>query len=114
MGRSQNYGALGRIAMCVVSMVMDHYGDEWNRRFEEQRRRDQEAWERYRQQGQPYLPILPQVPAIRPEEIEEFRRLLERAREYDKRNNEPDCELESKRERVRKLAEELGVKVDFV
>ena len=45
---------------------------------------------------------------------EEFRKLLERAREYDRRHNQPDCELESKRQEILRLAESLGVKIDFV
>lgn len=50
---------------------------------------------------------------ITPEEIAEFRRLLKRAREYDRRNNEPDCELEEKKARLRDLAKELGVTITF-
>lgn len=84
--------------MCTVSMIMDHFGDKFQERV-------------YRYQ---WWPPLQSEPAVTPEEIAEFRKLLERAREYDKRNNEPDCELESKKARVRKLAEDLGVKVDFV
>jgi hypothetical protein len=85
--------------MCTVSMVMDHYWDKW---------------QPY-QPSNPFVPIgVVPLPAISKEEIEEFRRLLERAREYDKRNNEPDCELAQKRERVKRLAEELGVKIDFL
>lgn len=96
--------------MCVVSMVMDHYYEKWQQ--------PPTPWN-------PLVPIpdespvpvgplkpVPKMPT--PEEIEEFRRLLERAREYDKRNQEPDCEMEEKKEKVRKLAEELGVKVDFI
>jgi hypothetical protein len=96
--------------MCVVSMVMDHQWDEWNRR--------------YPRPFQPPvinpfapLPIpapVPVLPPPTPEEIAEFRRLLERAREYDRRNNEPDCELAEKRQRLKDLAKELGVAIDFV
>lgn len=91
--------------MCVVSMVMDHYWDKWRE--------------------YPYGPTSPNTdPCIRPaiypqrqitpEEVEEFRRLLERAREYDRKNNEPDCELDSKRKRIKDLADQLGVKIDFL
>jgi len=84
--------------MCVVSMVMSHYDDEWTRRL-----------------MQNTSPLLPQVvPTVTQQEVDEFRRLLERAREYDRKHNEPDCELEEKRERLRKLAAELGVTVAFV
>jgi hypothetical protein len=87
--------------MCVVSMIYDHYDDRWRRHLDDLAK-------------QPvYVPIQIQ-PAISQEEIAEFRRLLERAREYDKRTGQPDCEMEDKREKLRKLAEELGVKIDFV
>ena len=98
--------------MCVVSMIYDHYWDKWNRHHP------------------PYdlLPLpSPQFPPSRggsglapfvtspitPEEIAEFRKLLERAREYDKKHNEPNCELEEKKARLRKLAEEMGVTISF-
>ena len=87
---------------CVVSMVMDHYWEKWN--------------------PPPYVvphvpfPVYvpPQPPIPTPAEIEEFKKLLERAREYDKKNNEPDCELQEKKDKLLKLAEELGVKIDFL
>lgn len=80
--------------MYVVSMVSDHYWDKWRDLTPPQ--------------------VYPYQPAITTAEIEEFRKLLERAREYDKKNNEPDCELKEKKERLLKLAEELGVKIDFL
>lgn len=83
--------------MCAVSMIYDHYGDKWKQ--------------------PPYVPwpptytpaIYPPQSPITPQEIEEFRKLLERAREYDKKNNQKDCELDSKREALKKLAKDLGV-----
>lgn len=100
--------------MCVVSMIMDHHYDKWRRWLPE---------------SPIVIPpvvvpptVVPTYPApappapspITPEEIEEFRKLLERAREYDRRHNEPDCEQAEKRERLKKLAKELGVEIDFV
>lgn len=82
--------------MCVVSMVMEHKWDEWNRRYP----------------PQPYY--VPYPPPPTPEEIMEFRRLLDRAREYDKRNGEPDCEMAEKRQKLKDIAAELGVKIEFV
>lgn len=96
--------------MCVVSMVMDHYWDKW--RYIQIPEAPAYPW-----------PVLAPVPApvwapvtppISPAEVDEFRKLLERAREYDRKNNEPDCELEEKRQRLKKLAEELGVDISFV
>jgi hypothetical protein len=86
--------------MCVMSMVMEFKADEW--------------WQRY-YVPPPFLttpPILTPLPT--PAEIDEFRRLLDRAREYDKKHGEPDCELEEKRHKLRKMADELGVEIDFV
>jgi len=81
-------------------MIMEHKYDEWVRR---------------------YVPtvtapvwVIPQVQLPTQQEIDEFRRLLDRAREYDKRHNEPDCEMEEKRTKLKKLAEELGVDIAFV
>jgi hypothetical protein len=88
--------------MCAVSMVMDHYRDKW-------RPLVPQPWE-----TAPSSWTLPVPSPISPAEIEEFRRLLERAREYDRKNNEPDCELAEKRDAVKELADRLGVKVDFV
>lgn len=89
--------------MCVVSMVMDHFHDKWKD-----------------YQLPPVTPLpwgsvnITYPSPITPEEINEFRKLLERAREYDKKNNEPDCELQEKKELVKQLAEKLGVKIDFL
>jgi hypothetical protein len=46
-------------------------------------------------------------------DIDEFYRLLERAREYDRKNREPDCEMEEKKAAVKKIAEQLGVTIQF-
>lgn len=84
--------------MCSVSMIMDHKYDEWMRRYET-----------------PIFPtIQPQVELPTQEEVDEFRRLLERARQYDREHNQPDCELDEKRQKIRDLAEQLGVNVEFV
>lgn len=112
--------------MCVVSMIMDHYGDKWRDRLPRQ-------WPDT-QPGFPYSPTVPpqdldaqreanrrmaeqfmsRPPAITDVEIKEFRQLLERAREYDKRNNEPDCEIAEKRETVQRIAKQLGVEISFL
>jgi|AGTN01.1.fsa_nt_gi hypothetical protein len=90
--------------MCVVSMIMDHYQDKWHPRLPQPAPVPMPLV--------PY-PVLP-VPMITPEEVEEFRRLLERAREYDRKNHEPECELDEKKRAVKDLAEKLGVKIDFL
>lgn len=85
--------------MCVVSMIMDHYGDRWG-----------QPPYRFPQIGTGTVIVLP--PTV--EEITEFRRLLDRAREYDRKHNEPDCEMEEKRAKVKALADELGIQIDFI
>lgn len=88
--------------MCVVSMVVDHYHDKWTKPFE------------YTPPGPPWLGAPTVYPNITPAEIAEFRELLRKAREYDKKHNEPACESDEKKARLRKLADELGVKIDFL
>lgn len=85
----------GKLLMCVVSMIMDHYRDKWDHLV---------------------VPGVapPPAPPITAAEIEEFRRLLERARDYDRKNSEPDCELKEKRDAIKKIADLMGVKIDFV
>jgi hypothetical protein len=82
--------------MCSVSMIMDHYNDEWQKRYV---------------QPQVFPPILP-LPTQ--QELDEFRRLLDRAREYDRKHGEPDCELAEKRGKLLDLAKQLGVDISFV
>lgn len=87
--------------MCSVSMIMDHFYDKWRK---------------YEPLHQPTPPsvLLPVVPSITPEEILEFRKLLDRAREYDRQHGQPDCGLDEKRQRLKDLAKELGVEIEFV
>jgi hypothetical protein len=86
--------------MCSVSMVMDHRYDEWGRRLIQPN-----TWPAQ-------IPFHPTPPTQ--DEIDEFRRLLDRAREYDKRMNQPDCELDEKRNRLLDLAKQLGVEISFL
>jgi hypothetical protein len=71
-------------------MVVDSKLDWWNEKYKN-------------------FPSLPVVNPPTQEEIDEFRRLLEKARDYDKKNNEPDCELVKKKLRLLQLAKELGI-----
>lgn len=98
--------------MCVYSLVVDHFTDKWR----------------------PYVPAWPPegtggngigVPPnitigitspLTQAEIDQFRRdvaefkiLLERAREYDRRNNEPECESDEKLTILKKIAAALDI-----
>lgn len=94
--------------MCVVSMVMDHYTEKWSKDWSEY----EKAWS----QNFPLIPrpTPPLVPLFTQDEVINMKKLLERAKKYDIDNNEPDCELEEKKETLRKLAKQLGVEIEFV
>jgi hypothetical protein len=88
-------------------MVADFYYDKW-------KQLETPPWT----QPQPIFPyqLVPNAPAPKiptQEEIDEFYKLLERAKEYDKKNNEPHCELEEKKELLRALALKLGIEIKF-
>lgn len=93
--------------MCVVSMISDHYIEKWQEKLH-----PPVTVPYYARPFDPAPPLDP--PTITPEEVEEFRRLLERARKYDKRTGQPDCELEEKRKTLKDLARQLGVAIEFV
>lgn len=88
--------------MCVVSMVGDHYRDMW--------------------QEKPWISYPVAAPAeISRTEFEELKRqvlemkeLLKRAKMYDEKNNEPECEIAEKMELLRKVAKLVGVSLDDV
>lgn len=95
--------------MCVVSMVGDHFNDKWK---------------------DPSYPYYPQIQKLTTDsidievtrqefdalkkEVEEMKKLLERAFEYDKKNNEPNCEMEEKVALLKKVAEAVGVNLDEI
>lgn len=86
-------------------MIADHFIDKWS----------QPPY----QPSQPFvwpstIPIPPVTNPLTQAEIDELRKLLERAREYDKKNNEPNCELDEKKERLKKLAKDLGYDIAFL
>jgi len=100
--------------MCTVSMIMDHYGDRWQQILRDPYRQDHPYRVTWPTTASPTYPTPPTAPMVSRDEVEEFRKLLERAREYDKRHSEPDCELAEKKERVLRLAKDLGVEISFL
>lgn len=104
--------------MCVVSMIGDYYKD----RFQQPS---------YYPGLQPYVqPYLTQpsttiqqfqLPNITREEFDslkkevlEMKELLKRAKIYDEKNGEPECEVEDKVELLRKVAKLVGISLDDV
>jgi hypothetical protein len=86
--------------MCTVSMVVDHYSDKWSELY-----------------TPPYYiappgKLLGEVAVITKEEfdalkkdVEEMKKLLQRAKKYDEEHNQPDCESEQKLKRLESLCE---------
>lgn len=112
--------------MCVVSMVIDKYTDDWKRRGWW----DQMPGPTYpypdtnplppTAPATPYAPIKIGEPPISRKEFEKLQKDLEeikdwikRAKKYDEANNEPDCEMESKVELLKQVAELVGVEIDI-
>jgi hypothetical protein len=95
--------------MCVVSMVSDHYRDKWT---------PLGGGGGIGGGGAGYFPILD--PISRAEfdklkaDVEEMKALLQRAKMYDAKNGEPDCEMADKVDLLRKVADLVGVSLDDV
>lgn len=106
--------------MCVVSMIYNYWHDKWNNPPYKWPTPTYPSIEPVQpiQLVQPFVPVWPvpqpQQKPITDDEIRELRELLRRAREYDKKNNEPDCELEEKKKKLLDLANELGVDIAFI
>jgi hypothetical protein len=42
-----------------------------------------------------------------------FEELLRKAQKYDEEHNQPECELDEKRQALKKIADEMGVEIRF-
>lgn len=114
--------------MCVVSMIGEHYHDKWrdhpwvqpNQPFVPKPAQDKKDWWKdYLEHARPnvtreeYEKLQRQFEDLK-KEVEEMKALLQRAIEYDKRNNEPDCEMEEKVAVLKKMAELFGVDLSAI
>jgi hypothetical protein len=82
-------------------MIGDHFNDKWKQ--------------------PPYRQIFTNIPDVSraefealKKEVEEMKALLKRAKEYDEKNNEPNCEIEEKMAMLRKFADAVGIDLDDV
>ncbi len=96
--------------MCVYSFVMDHYSQKWGEIIPQVP---------VSPVTPPIFPVYPTIPVspqpqITSAELEEFRDLLEKARKYDRERGEPDCELDEKKQKLKDLAKQLGVEINFL
>jgi hypothetical protein len=116
-------------------MVGDHYHEKWtqppyNDWFEQLRKQQQQP--QIQPQIQPISAPSITIPSASSnqslwgtfptkaefdqlkKEVEEMKALLQKAIEYDKKNNEPDCQVEEKLATLKKVAELLGVSLDDI
>ncbi len=99
-----------------MSLVIDHYADKWQKMIPPY----ENPWKSSpivpTPDPVPYYPIPEPIRQIYPSpaEIQEFRELLEKARKYDRENNQPDCEMEEKKKLLLEIAKKLGIKIDFL
>ena len=82
-------------------MIGDHFSEKWKQ--------------------PPYQQIFTNIPDVSraefealKKEVEEMKALLKRAKEYDEKNNEPNCEIEEKMAMLRKFADAVGIDLDDV
>lgn len=86
-------------------MIGDYYDYKWRRT---------KPWYPYT------IPIWPETEISKQEfddlkhEIEELKELLRRAKQYDIDNNEPDCEIDEKMDKLKRVAEIVGIDLDEV
>lgn len=84
--------------MCAVSMVLDHYDDEFKRKW-------------------PFYPSKPiPVDDIQPlkDRVDELERLIKKARKYDEDNNQKDCPDHEKLKLIDKLEKITGKRVKLI
>lgn len=89
--------------MCVVSMVADHYQDKWTAPGYQQLLNpapftspvSREEYEK-------------EIAALK-KEVQDMKELLIKAKAYDERNNEPNCEMEQKIAFLKKVGDVIGV-----
>ena len=111
--------------MCVYSMIVDHFGDKWTTPPYTIPAGPTIPWRPepvVPPVTVPFPPVPPHIPErpaaqpykpLTPDEIEDLRKLLERATEYDKRTGQADCETEAKIERLKNIIKKLAPETDL-
>jgi hypothetical protein len=96
------------MVMCVMSVVGDHYGHEW----------DKYGREPFKHQWPLVIATKPEVTkaefnALR-KQVEEMKDLLIKAKEIDEKTAQPSCQDEEKMALLRKIADAVGISLDDV
>jgi hypothetical protein len=87
--------------MCTVSMIGDYYDDKWK----------QPDYSKYFQNI--HNVSRQEFEALK-KEVEEMKKLLLKAKEYDEKSGQPHCEMESKVAKLKEIAELMGVNLEEV
>lgn len=94
--------------MCVVSMIGDHYHDKWKHLEYIPSRTVTTTDNDLSKFLNPPSDLNKKFEELK-KEVEEMKELLKKAIEYDKKNNEPHCEIEEKIATLKKIAEWVGI-----
>lgn len=84
--------------MCSYSMIADHYTDRWKETYPQ--------FVVYPPQQD--MPSRVEFEALR-KEVESLKELLIKAKEYDAKSGQPDCEMAEKVALLKRVAELVGV-----
>lgn len=97
--------------MCTISMIGDNFSDRWRQYNEPDRKK-------FFPVGFPNIPPVPQITKQEFDDLKKevliMKELLIKALEYDKKNNEPHCEMEEKVVLLKKVAEMVGISLEEV
>jgi hypothetical protein len=104
--------------MCVMSMVGDHWGERFPKQypwiqpiiFPQQDPKPQE----FRPIFTPTINVPKEEFDALKKEVEIMKELLIKAKIYDEKNNEPNCEVDEKMELLKKIATIVGIDLDEV
>lgn len=98
--------------MCVVSMIGDHFHDKWQPHFQPPVNFPHPTPVDCERIFNP-PPTKAEFEALK-KEVEEMKELLKKALEYDRKNNEPHCEIEEKMAILKAVAKGMGVDLNEI
>jgi hypothetical protein len=93
--------------MCVVSFIGNHFEEKWQEPYR--------PWTSSPASSYTFTTGVSQEEFDKlKKEVLEMKELLKKAKIYDEKNNEPNCEIEEKMEFLRQVAKLVGVDLDDV
>lgn len=97
--------------MCVVSMIGDHFHDKWNTPYNQNIIKEIEIW---RNSNFPKPNVTREEFDNLKKEVLDMKELLKKAFDYDKKNNEPNCEIEEKIATLKRVANLFGIDINTI